>query len=996
MSHRRMSVLFTFFIGTFIAALLGLTPGALAQTSRWEGRVVERVEFEPATQPLSRQELLELLPLRVGGVLHASDVRGALQALYETGRFSDVAIDVDDDPGNPARAALRIRTTSTYFLAGVGIAGVGSPPNRSQLLNAAKLELGAPFSAEAVGKAVENMQERLRANGLHHAKIDFQLMPTPATEEMAVHFDLQPGARAHFDGVRLLGEFKQSTRREHESMEAVMRATRWRHGFGPVVFPGWREATENRVQTGLDRVRDLYQKENRLQARVTLDQLDYHEKTNMVTPAIAIDAGPVIEIRATGARVSRTRLRQLIPIYEERSVDQSLLAEGSRNLVDYFQGKGFFETAVTYRVTDDTPEHQTIEYKVVPSGRHKLERVEIAGNKFFDTSTLRERLSIRESSLLRFRNGRYSPKLRDQDRDLIRDLYRSNGFRDAQVRATTQDDYQGRKDILAVRFAIDEGQLWLVGKLELEGAPEADAATLRPLLQSLEGQPFSEANLAADRDTILSYYFNLGYPDAAFDWTQTPSAEARRIGLRYSIRPGEHQFVRNILVHGLDTTRLSLVQGRIALKPGEPISQSEIAATQQKLYDLGIFSRVQTALQNPEGQEERKNILLQLDEANRYAFNLGVGAELGNIGGGVTTLDSPAGEPGFSPRISAGISRLNLFGVGHTANLQGRASNIQQRAVLSYIIPQFTGSPKFSLTVSGLFDDSRDVRTFASRRWEGSVQLARKIGRADAFQARLSFRRVTVLGTPLISPELIPLLSQNDRVGMISLSYVRDRRDNGVDTHRGNYNTIDAGVSLHQFGSETGFTRLLLRNSTYYPLGRDVVLARTLQYGYEQRLTGQADIGIPLAERFFGGGASSQRAFPDNQGGPRDLDTGFPLGGSALLFHQTELRFPLIGDNIGGVLFHDMGNIYSDIHNVSFRPIQRDIADFNYMVHAVGFGIRYHTPIGPLRVDLSYSPDSPRFYGFKGTVEQLLLGQGTLTNQRISVFQFHFSLGQTF
>jgi len=314
-------------------------------------------------------------------------------------------------------------------------------------------------------------------------------------------------------------------------------------------------------------------------------------------------------------------------------------------------------------------------------------------------------------------------------------------------------------------------------------------------------------------------------------------------------------------------------------------------------------------------------------------------------------------------------------------------------------VPQLADNPNLSLTYSTLFDSSHDVRTFAARRWEGSIQLARRLSRASTLQARVSYRKVTV-GSLIINQGLLPLLSQPDRVGLFALSYIQDRRDNSVDTHRGIYNTIDAGVSLPQFGSASSFTRVLLRNSTYHPIGREWVLARTLQFGYQQRLAGLTQ--IPLAERFFAGGASSQRAFPDNQAGPRDVDSGFPLGGSAMLLHSTELRFPLIGDNIGGVFFHDMGNVYSSIRNVSFRPGQRfvngarDLQDFDYMVHSVGFGIRYRTPIGPVRVDLSYSPDSPRFHGLQGTIEQLYANQGTPTDQRISTFQFHFSLGQTF
>jgi outer membrane translocation and assembly module TamA len=126
------------------------------------------------------------------------------------------------------------------------------------------------------------------------------------------------------------------------------------------------------------------------------------------------------------------------------------------------------------------------------------------------------------------------------------------------------------------------------------------------------------------------------------------------------------------------------------------------------------------------------------------------------------------------------------------------------------------------------------------------------------------------------------------------------------------------------------------------------------------------------------------------------LTTGFALGGNALLFHSTELRFPFLSDNITGVLFHDLGNIYSDLGSISLRYKQRDKTDFNYMVHAVGFGVRYRTPVGPIRLDLAYSLNPPAFHGLKGTYQDLLLGHGTQTDQRVSHFQFSFSIGQAF
>ena len=602
---------------------------------------------------------------------------------------------------------------SNYFVGGVNIDGVADPPNRNQLLTASKLELGAPFFETQMMESVENLQERLRANGLYRARIRYDLERNPATEEVGVNFQLNSGPRARFDGVQLTGKFDRPAAK-------IIRSTRWRRGFGPIQFPGWNQATENRIQTGIERVRRDFQNQNRLQVRVTLERLEYHDKTNTVTPTLVIDNGPLIEVRTTGASVSQGRLRLLIPIYQERAVDRGLLLEGGRNLVDYFQSQGYFDAAVDYNQEEPAPGVQRIIYAVTRNARHKLIGIEITGNRFFDTDTIHERLSVRAAGVLRNRYGRYSRKLRDNDRAAILDLYRSNGFRDIQVAATTLDDYKGRTDDLGVRFEIEEGPLWSVNQLDIEGAPPEDITYLRGIIQSSEGQAFSEANIAADRDAILTYFFNDGYSDATFDWSQTPSGVPNRANLHYTIRLGERQYVRDLLVRGLEATRPHVVLGRILIHPGDPISQGRLGETQQKLYDLGIFSKVRTALQNPDGMEEKKYVLFQLDEAARYSFNVGIGAELARIGGGVETFDSPAGTTGFSPRISAGVSRLNFLGVGHTVSLQALASTLQQRGVASYVAPQFTGNQNLSLTFSGLFDNSKT-----------SVPLPRAVGRGQ-------------------------------------------------------------------------------------------------------------------------------------------------------------------------------------------------------------------------------------------------------------------------
>jgi outer membrane protein assembly complex protein YaeT len=954
----------------------------------FEGRKVAAIQFEPPVQPLPAAEMTELIaPMKPGMPLRSSDVRAAIQSLFTTGRFADIQVDAAAE-GNGV--IVRFVTTDAFFVGRVRIEGSPDPPSAGQLATSAKLQLGTPFLDTDTRQATDNILERLRADGLYKAQVEASKDPQPDVEQMNIDFTIDPGNRAKFGNVVVEGD-------ADKPVEKIVKMTRWKRWGSRK----WRPMTEQRLQGGLDNLRSYYQKHDHLLAKVTLHRLDYDDGSNVVVPTLRIDAGPVVKVQASGAKVSRGKLRSLLPIYQERSVDRGLLMEGRRNLVEYFQSQGYFDVDVDFDQSPDEQGIQTIEYMIDKGGRHKLVSLKIEGNRFFDYNTLRERMFIQPANFLRYRHGRYS------ERDLARDvaavelLYKSNGFRDVKVTSKVQDDFQGHEGDIAVTVQVTEGPQWFVSNLDVDGLSEDDKKDLSPLLHSSAGQAYSEFNVATDRDTILSYYYNNGYPQAQFDWAEGDTGE-HQVSLHYLVTPGTRRFVRDVIVGGLDATKPDFVQRQIKLHPGDPLSQIEIAETQRRLYDLGIFAKVQTALQNPEGTETSKYVLYQMEEAHRYSMNIGFGAEIARIGGGVTTFDAPAGTGAFSPRVSFGISRLNMFGLGQTLSLQTRFSNYEQRVLVSYLVPRFKDRDNWTLTLTTLLDNSYDVRTFASRRIEESLQLGERLSRATTLQYRFTYRDVYVDPASVkITPSLIPLFAQSVRDGVLGMSYIFDRRDDPTDAHRGIYNTVDVGLSLKAFGSESEFARLNVRNASYHRIAKDVIFARSTTFGWIDRLGGLP--AIPLPERFFSGGASSHRAFPDFQAGPRDPVTGFPLGGTALFMNSHEIRFPLIGDNIRGVLFHDCGNVYTNIHTMSFRFRQENPQDFDYMVHGFGFGIRYSTPVGPIRVDLSLSPNSPRFNGFSGSEAELLQcappGQPITCPsipQRIHIFQFHFSLGQAF
>ena len=227
--------------------------------------------------------------------------------------------------------------------------------------------------------------------------------------------------------------------------------------------------------------------------------------------------------------------------------------------------------------------------------------------------------------------------------------------------------------------------------------------------------------MAVDRDTILAQYFERGFPNVTFEWSSQPGSAPNRMDLRFSIGEGREQFVRQVVTTGLSTTRAGLVNRRLTLSPGDPLSLTRITDIQRSLYDLGVFAKVDAAIQDPEGETDRKYVLYDIDEARRYSVAVGFGAELGRIGGCQTCYDAPAGATGFSPRVSLDFTRNNLWGLAHSLSLRTRASTLDQRALLNYSWPRFRNRDSLNSLVH------RPVRALA-RRAHVQLQARRGVG----------------------------------------------------------------------------------------------------------------------------------------------------------------------------------------------------------------------------------------------------------------------------
>src|SRR5581483_3909945 len=266
-----------------VPALLVLLCLPLAGAIRTlEGRRIAAIRFDPALQPLPDAELVSLLPVKVGDAYSAAGIRQAIQKLYATGEYTDVAVDATEEKDG---LALRFITSAATFVGRVSVRGAAEPPGDGELETLSRLDVGAEYAPQDVQQALENLQDSLRRNGLYHVVVTPFRIPHPQTQQMDVIFRVDSGKRARFDGLIVTGAPEQP-------LSDIVRHSGWKgyvFGLGP-----WRAVTDMRVQSGVDSVRSFYQKKDRLLAHVVLTHLDFHPETNRVTPTLDIIAGPLV------------------------------------------------------------------------------------------------------------------------------------------------------------------------------------------------------------------------------------------------------------------------------------------------------------------------------------------------------------------------------------------------------------------------------------------------------------------------------------------------------------------------------------------------------------------------------------------------------------------------------------------------------------------------------------------------------------------------------
>src|SRR5215469_5164238 len=989
-----------------------LPPSTLDSLAKYQGLTVAKIRVQSAFA-LHPNVLKQALVQKEGQPFDKEKVRQTLEALFATGRFADLEAQGELQPNG--EVVLIFSGQENYFVGFVTATGAPGPPSATDLVGATQLQLGELFTPEKLQTALSRIQEVMQDDGYFQSQTKPEETRHSDTQQVDVTFHITAGPHARVGKITVEGDAGYSP----AEIEHIAR-----------MRPG-DSASAARTTRALQRLRQHYTDQRRLEAQVALVSRTYQPDSNTVDYGFRLVRGPVIHVRVEGARISNAKLKRLVPIFEENAVDEDLLNEGRRNLRNYFQTQGYFDVVVTWREQRDPDQpHNDYIYDVDLGQRHRVGQIVISGNQFLPDDLIRDRLSVRPASTL-LQHGRYSESDVANDLASIEALYLANGFEEVKVTDVIQDDYKGEPGHMHVEYKITEGQQTLIQSVKFSGNDHVADEQLRGLVNSIAGQPFSPATVVSDRNAISNFYFNLGFPDVEVESETNNEDSPQTAAVFYHITEGQQVFVNQVLISGLEFTKPNIVQREFQLWDGDPLSQVRQLDTQRRLYDLGIFNSVKMAVQNPEGDVQYKDLLVQFEEARRYTFNYGVGFEV-QTGFGVTSCPGPSNSPtvvrckaevaatntlGWGPRVSFDLSRLNFHGRDHTITLNTSYGKLVQRASLSYIAPRWLDQPNLKLTLNAYYDNSHEVSTFKSQRLEASAQAEQRWSPVTTTLYRFSFRRVVASEiegcttpttqpgaqcstSPTLSLTEIPLLEEPVRIGMPSVGFIRNKRDNDLQSTRGNFTTGDFGVASSIFGSQANFIRTLIQNSTYVSfkaLGGLWVLARSTQVGVERpfgngltvappvnsntpcnpALNNGSNEGcnsiIPLAERFFAGGSSLLRAYSLNEAGPRDPVSGDPVGGGGLFVNMVELRMPplllpFVQDNMGLVLFEDAGNVFANASDIlpslgRWHQTQLEACvaaaqlnstgtcDFNYLTHAVGVGLRYKTPIGPVRLD---------------------------------------------
>ena len=852
---------------------------------------------------------LQVIPLRIGEVITVENVRTSIQALYNTGRYSYIEVDAESAPEGGTNLTFRVRV---FFFFGNFRLTPNNLLERS-LSSYVRLPFGEKFGTSAIDRIKLETTDVLKAQGYFEAVVTPQTEFDDSTRLATVTFHVEPGPKAKVANIRIQGG--EQTFSQMEVLETLD-------------FKAGNDFSSARLDKTISDLRAKFTKLGFLNTRVNAQQ-EYAPATHTVDLNFTIQPGQFTLVTTEGFNIPKQKLEELVPVYEEGTVDPDLVEEGRVAIDRYMQQRGYFEAMVASETIEAPLDNAIqIKYAITPGVSHRIEAVRIEGNMHYSTKDIRARMKVREASLLS--RGVFSRELLDQDVQTIQAMYRNAGFEGT----TVQGSYQEHEHIVDIVIQIQEGKQLPVDFVTILGNYAVKEQEIRDKIQLKEGDTYTPVAVDQARATITQFYYSMGYPDVRVEPTVNRVQENNGMHVTFQITEGDAYKIGNIIVTGNTRTKEKIIHRNSNLYPNTPYNPEAILESQQKLYATGLFNFVSIVplQQNLPGV---RNLLIQVEDAKPIQLTYGIGyQEFERVRG---TIE---------------ISHNNLFGLDRSISLRTRYSTRERLVQSTYREPRL-----FNRNLDGFastFVEHADRPFYTVNRIDFSLQVLKRFSPQANLVLTSSYQAANI-GDIGVNPHARTLPPEQGpcqicQITRFGTSYIQDRRNDPLNPSSGTFSTTTFQVASRAIGSELNFTSFYNQSSFYAPAPNGV-FATSFRFGWnhpfgftDQLAPGQTQ-KLPPTERYFAGGSTTLRGY--------GLDEARPSGGNVMTLGNFEYRVPLRLFPISGVgdaLFYDTGNVFAGLPDIHLREFK----------HNVGFGLRYQTPVGPARLDFGFNLNRQR------------------------------------
>jgi outer membrane protein assembly complex protein YaeT len=944
-----------------VLLLLLLAPALVrADVADYLGKPVASVRLTIEGRPTTERRLISVLQVREGNPFSMLAVRESITHLFSFGEFEDVHVQATSGETGVELVFELEPVHPVHRVVFTGLAGVAGA-DEGRVRQAVVDRFGASPSPGRAADIARLVETELARRGYLHARVSSRIALEHSPDRATLTLAVEPGARTVVGAVEVLG-----------SPGVAERALLERLGITPgaAYQP---ELLATRIEEYLNDRRERGFYEARLAALPRFANED-----RLVNISLDANQGPRVRIVFTGDPLPDDVRDELVPIAREGSTDEDLLEDSANRIRDYLHAQGYRDARVTHQRVESDGE-LAVSFAIARGPRYRLGAVTVEGNEFFSSTAL--------APLLRAAAGQPFDAARlEADVSTLEELYRRRGFASAQVDAEVIPIGGTGADsdvTVGIRIVIVENAQTLIGTVRVEGNTSVAEDTLLAGIGLKPGGELFATQLAIDRDTLQSRYANLGFLNATVEGSPIVSADGRRADVVFRVREGPQIFVEHVLVVGNDRTRTDTIQRELQIKAGDALGVDGVVETQRRLTALGLFRRTRIT-QLAHGDETRRDLLITVEEAPPTTVGYGGGFELGqriHDTGGVAVE-----ELEFAPRAFFEITRRNLFGKNRSVNLFARISLRPQEDASGYGFSEYRllgtfREPRVLNTQADAFltavteQQRRSSFNFARRGF--SAEVVRRLSAALSLSGSYQIQETEVFDVKIEDADeqaIIDRLFPQVLLSSFSSSVVRDTRDDQLNPASGQYFSASGQLADRRIGSKVGFFKTYFTGQLFRPVPgpRRIVFAGSARLGMAVGFVHDGErLELPASERFFAGGDTTVRGFAlDQLGTPDVIDAnGFPVGGDALVIFNGELRVPLVR-SFGIVGFVDSGNVFKRTSDI----------DLGQLRSAAGFGIRFQSPIGPIRVDL----------GFKLDRRDITPGRPEPLNA------WHISLGQAF